>query len=61
MNFMLHVGGQVDLKNAFEEAWTLLKRGCIGEDDQKALEDKAREILRRVTDTPGTCRTSARR
>ena len=34
-------------KQAFE-AWTLLKRGCIGEDDQKALEDKAREILRRA-------------
>ena len=37
VNFMLHVGGQVDLKSSFEEAWTLLKRGCIGEDDQKAL------------------------
>ena len=27
VNFMLHVGGQVELRRFFEEAWVLLKRG----------------------------------
>ena len=27
VNFMLHVGGQVEMKRHFEEAWILLKRG----------------------------------